>query len=152
MHNLLKAAITLFWLLTVFFATAQPTQIFNQPDAGMRTAIRLYEQERYVAAKRQLEKIIDDVFPPSDLESEQRLYREARFYRALSAAQLRQKDADFQLLSFIEDFPEALEVNEAKFYLGQFYFISKKYNEVIPVLASLDAALLPIQNAAAAHD
>ncbi len=151
MYNLLKAAITLFWLLTVFFATAQPTQIFNQPDAGMRTAIRLYDQERYVAAKRQLEKIIDDVFPPSDLESEQRLYREARFYRALSAAQLRQKDADFQLLSFIEDFPEALEVNEAKFYLGQFYFISKKYKEVIPVLASLDAALLPIQQAAAAH-
>jgi tetratricopeptide (TPR) repeat protein len=151
MHYLLKAALTLFWMLTVFFATAQPTQIFNEPDASLRTAVRLYEQERYVAAKKQFEKIIDAVFPPSDLESEKRLYREARFYRALSSAQLRQKDADFQLLSFIEDFPEALEVNEAKFYLGQFYFISKKYREVIPVLASLDASLLPIQQAAAAH-
>lgn len=151
MHNLLKAAITLFWILTVFIATAQPTQIFNQPDANLRTAVRLYEQERYVAAKRQFEKIIDQVFPPSDVEAEKRLYREARFYRALSSAQLRQKDADFQLLSFIEDFPEALEVNEAKFYLGQFYFISKKYREVIPVLSSLDASLLPIQQAAAAR-
>ena len=151
MQNLLKAAITLFWILSVFFATAQPTQIFNQPDAGMRTAIRLYEQERYVAAKNQFEKIIDEIFPPSDLESEKRLYMEARFYRALSATQLRQKDADFQLLSFIEDFPAALEVNEAKFYLGQFYFISKKYREVIPVLAALDASLLPIQQAAASH-
>ncbi|MDP2189699.1 MAG: tetratricopeptide repeat protein [Sphingobacteriaceae bacterium] len=151
MHSLIKVAITSFWILTGLFATAQPTQIFNQPEESLRTAIRLYEQERYVAAKKQFEKIIDQVFPPSDMEEEKRLYREARFYRALSSAQLRQKDADFQLLSFIEDFPEALEVNEAKFYLGQFYFISKKYKEVIPVLASLDASLLPIQQAAAAH-
>ncbi|MFN3528934.1 MAG: tetratricopeptide repeat protein [Bacteroidia bacterium] len=149
MHKILLAISII--LLSSLSLYAQRTQKYNQPEADLAAAVRLYEQERYVAAKKQFEKVIERIFPPSELEEEQRIYREARFYKAISTAQLRQKDADLQLLAFIENYPEALEVSEAKFFLGQFYFISKKYREVIPVLASLDASLLSLQQAAAAH-
>lgn len=132
-------------------SVAQRTQIFNEPQAKLENARKLYEQERYVAAKRQYEQVLSEVFPPDESKEQQEMYRQARFYRALSTAQMRQKDADFQLLSFIEDFPEALEVSEAKFFLGQYYFISKKYKEVIPVLSTLDASLLKIDQSAKAH-
>lgn len=142
-------------IILVFFqlgtSFGQRTQIFNEPQAKLDQARKLYEQERFVAAKRQYEQVLSLVFPPDESKEQQEMYREARFYRALSTAQMRQKDADFQLLSFIEDFPEALEVSEAKFFLGQYYFISKKYKEVIPVLSALDASLLKIDQSAKAR-
>lgn len=138
-----------FILLLHSSAFAQRTQIYQGTEERLEQGKLLYEKERYVAAKRQFERVIDETFPPSELEREQRQYREARFYKALSTAQLRQKDADFQLLTFIEDFPEALEIVEVKFYLGQFYFISRKYREVIQVLSTLDPALLQLQQSAA---
>lgn len=146
MRNILLGVFVLLLHTTVF---AQRTQIYQEAADRLEQGKLLYEKERYVAAKRQFERVIEVTFPPSELESEQSQYREARFYKALSTAQLRQKDADFQLLTFIEDFPEALEVVEAKFYLGQFYFISRKYREVIQVLSTLDPALLQLQQSAA---
>lgn len=148
MRNILLGV---FMLLLHTTAFAQRTQIYQAAEERLAQGKMLYEKERYVAAKRQFEQVIEQTFPPSELEREQQQYREARFYKALSTAQLRQKDSDFELLTFIEDFPEALELVEAKFYLGQFYFISRKYREVIQVLTTLDPALLRLQQSAASH-
>lgn len=140
--------VMLFTSLQVF---AQRTQTYNERLEQIRAIKNLYESERFVAAKRQSERFISDIFPPSELKEDQEQYRLARYYRALSTAQLRQQDADHQLLAFVEDYPDALEANEVKFYLGQYYFISKKYKEVIPVLSALDASLLQIDQSAKAH-
>lgn len=138
-------------MFTAMQVNAQRTQTYSESQDQIKAIKSLYEGERFVASKRQAERLISDVFPPSELKEEQEIYRTARYYRALSTAQLRQQDADHQLLAFIEDYPEALEANEAKFFLGQYYFISKKYKEVIPVLSSLDASLLKVDQSAKAH-
>ncbi len=130
---------------------AQRTQIYDANQEQMRMIESLYQNSRYVAVKRQSERLMAAIFPPSELKEDQDVYRRAKYYRALSTAQLRQKDADHQLLAFIEEYPDALEVNEVKFFLGQFYFISKKYKEVIPVLSSLDASLLALDQSAKAR-
>lgn len=138
-------------MFTAVQVYAQRTQTYNENYEQIRAIKSLYESDRFVASKRQSERLISEVFPPSELKEDQEIYRAARYYRALSTAQLRQQDADHQLLAFIEDYPDALESNEAKFFLGQYYFISKKYKEVIPVLGALDASLLKIDQSAKAH-
>ncbi len=132
-------------------ALAQRTRIHEDPESILRYGKELMEKQKYAAAKRVFESVLDQEFPKTDVNLQADLVKEASFYRAVAGVELRQTDADYRLLQFIETYPEDLRNDEAKFYLGRYYFESKKYRDVIRVLSGTDYVYFNTAQAAAFH-
>lgn len=132
-------------------ALAQRTRIHEDPEGSLRYGKELMERQKYAAAKSVFEAILNEEFPKTDVNLQTELIKEASFYRAIAGVELRQTDADYRLLQFIETYPEDLRSDEAKFYLGRYYFESKKYRDVIRVLSGTESIYFNTAQAAAYH-
>jgi len=132
-------------------AFAQRSRIHEDPEGVLRYGKELMEKQKYAAAKSVFESILSNEFPKTDVNLQVDLQKEANFYRAVAGVELRQTDADYRLLQFIETYPEDLRSDEAKFYLGRYYFEAKKYRDVILVLSGTDAMYFNTAQVAAYH-
>jgi len=138
-------------LLISHAAVAQRSRIHEDPEATLRYGKELMEKQKYAAAKSVFDDILRQEFPKTDVNLQLDLFKEANFYRAVAGVELRQTDADYRLLQFIETYPEDLRSDEAKFYLGRYYFEAKKYRDVILVLSGTDAMYFNTEKSAAYH-
>ncbi len=148
MHRLLVLILVLWYSTT---ASAQRTQYYQDPAANLRYGKELMEKQKYAAAKRVFETVLETQFPARDLNQKQAMVREATFYAAVATVELRQPDADYRLLRFIEDYPEDLRSDEAKYYLGRYYFEAKRYRDVTRVLRGTSPQYFSTSQSAAYH-
>ncbi|MBI4929167.1 MAG: tetratricopeptide repeat protein [Bacteroidetes bacterium] len=117
--------------ITVF---SQKTAIYTNPDADFKTALELFQKQKYGSAQKQFLKIVHRY------QNEQNnLTRiDAEFYSALCALELFNKDAELLLKNFITNHPESPQVQTAYFHLGKYNYRKKQYNKVIEWFQKVD--------------
>jgi len=125
-------ALILFSNILCFSLMAQKTEIIKEPQRILDDAKALFNQQKYAAAYQLYVNYID-LFKNGNITE----LADAYFYKATSAANLENKDADNQVKEFLTLFPNNVRKNDAYFILANFYqkqndFASsiKTYNEI----------------------
>jgi len=120
---------TLVLLLLVIVPLTVNAQEGNNLSPGYRAyqkGIEFYDKEKYAAAQQQFDKALEDME-----ESEKELRANARYYMAICAIELYHNNAEYLLDRFISEYPENPKVNSAYFYMGEFQYRQKNYQEVV---------------------
>ena len=114
-------------------AGAQKTTVYIHADAHYKTAIELFQKEKYGAAHNHFKKIIESKATTSAL-----LVEDAEYYSAICATELFNKDGEFYLKDFIRKYPQSNKVKSACFYLGKYNYRKKKYTDVLDWFSQVD--------------
>ncbi len=125
---------------------AQKTAIYRDPEAKFKEAIELTHKQKYGAAQKLFYEVQQSIENTDAL-----LYADAQYYIAYCAAQLYNKDADYEFKKFIQAYPSNSKISLAYFNLGTFYYEQKNYKEALANFtevktSDLDAAQLDEYN------
>lgn len=120
---LLTIACAFLFLLSV---EAQQVQVFETPLENYRRGLELFDKEKYGAAQKVFDQVIDDIDDPTN---EARV--NAEYYAALCGIHLFNRDADYLLREFIRKYPESPLVKKAYFQLGTYHYRKRKWEKVI---------------------
>lgn len=120
-----------FFLLT-FQYFGQKTFYFNDENALFKKAYTIYEAKDYSNAYQLFEQYL------KQKNKEQLLATDAEFYKAMCVYYLDNKDAELQLKTFTEKYPENTKINDALFYLSDLYFKKKKWDNVLNTLNKIE--------------
>ncbi|MDP4207743.1 MAG: tetratricopeptide repeat protein [Bacteroidota bacterium] len=136
-----------FWLhCFVSGLYAQKSLINTLPDLDYKTAVELFEKQKYVAAQQYFQKVIDK---PSTAHTGIRA--NAEYYSALCALELTNPDAEYLLVKFLAANPENYKVNEANFYMARHQYNEKKYSKAVEWFDKVDASKLSESGQAEYH-
>jgi tetratricopeptide (TPR) repeat protein len=116
-------------LLAVFFflvffssVSGQKSKIHDNEDLHYSRAMDLFNKEKYGAAQKHFQKAIEEYGSSGNLHRVN-----AEYYSALSAIELFNDDAEYQMISFIGRNPESIHLNDAHFHLGRLYYRKRNY-------------------------
>ncbi|MCX6231233.1 MAG: tetratricopeptide repeat protein [Bacteroidetes bacterium] len=115
------------------FLQAQKTAIYRQPEANYRDAVELFEKEKYGAARQKFNEVITQIDDEKSVIS-----ADAMFYAAICAVELYNNDAEYELYSFIEEYPENSKLNIAWFRLGSYQYAISKYKDAVESFEMVD--------------
>ena len=107
-------------------ASGQKSATYTYTDKHLYDGIELFQKEKYGAARDELEKVITST---EGLETQ--LRAEAMYYYAMSAVKLFNRDAEFQVFSFIAEHPESPHVNELCFQLANYFHYKNLWPKAI---------------------
>lgn len=116
---------------------AQQTEIIKEPQRVLNDAKTLFNQKKYAAAYQLYVNYID-------LNSQNRdgNLAEAYYYKAISAANLENIDADKQLREFLILFPNDAKKNDAYFNLANFYQRQNNFVDAIQTYKEIEVGSL----------
>lgn len=117
---------TLLLSCSLLPAIAQRTVNFESPRYEFKTAMDLFNKEKYGSAQQYFKYVYDNT---EDIQQD--LKTNSFFYMGVCAAKLDNQDAAFLLHAFIDRYPVHTFVNEARFYLGRYYFSRKQWKKAI---------------------
>lgn len=123
-------------LLAVVITTAsfaQKTAVYESPEDIYESAFELFQKEKYNAAQKQFEEVIDQIDASSSL-----MKSNAEYYSAICALELFNEDAEDMIKTFIEEHPEHSLVRKAYFQLGKYQYRKKRYRQAIRSLEKVD--------------
>lgn len=112
-----KRIIPILFLLVSAAAYSQKSAVYEYGDNDYLKGLELYENQKYGAARR-----VFGQFLKEDAGSRSELRSEATFYMAMSAVELRNNDAEFQVFNFISEYPGSPWVDEAAFRLADYFY------------------------------
>ncbi len=142
MHFFWKSiSIFLFFSYTI----AQKTIYYTNDNLNFQKAVELFDNKDYSNAYQLFEKYIQQG------NKEQLLVTDAEYFKALCAYYLENKDAEQQLKSFVEKYPENTRINNALFYLADWYYKRKKYDDVLRSYEQVEIENLTKQQQAEYH-
>ncbi|MFM9028424.1 MAG: tetratricopeptide repeat protein, partial [Bacteroidota bacterium] len=118
-------------------AYSQKTTIYTEPDREYRNGLELLERQKYGAARKSFEQVVESQASVSD---DARI--SSRFYIGRCAAELFQPDAEFLLKDFIGRYPESSLADDAHYTLANLYYRQKKFKKALQNYKSLDRNLL----------
>jgi tetratricopeptide (TPR) repeat protein len=119
--------------LIACFAVAQKTTIITHEDADFKTAVELFQKEKFGAAQKHFNKIIQTQTNPQSL-----VRIDAEYYSAICAIELFNKDGELFLKQFIKNHPESPKVKLAYFYLAKYNYRKKKFKETLEWFEKVD--------------
>jgi tetratricopeptide (TPR) repeat protein len=132
--NKLKGLVLIFlFCFSAAAVNAQQTLIYTHADAEFKTAIELYQKEKFGAAQKSFVKVIETHPDPNSL-----VRIDAEYYNAICAIELFNKDGELYLKQFVKDHPESPKVKAAYFYLGKYNYRKKKWREAIDWFQKVD--------------
>ena len=101
---------------------AQNTGYYEEPAYGFSQAVRLYENNKFNAAKRAFDAV------QRGLEEDDEYMRsETMYYKAMCDVMLFHKSGAKALRDFVECYPNSNRVNSAYFRLANFEYDYKRY-------------------------
>lgn len=110
---------------------AQQTLIYDDPGATYRTALELFNKEKYASAKPLFLQTARAIDNPHD-----EMRGSALYYAGLCAAELFNPDAERYLLEFIDRFPTHPAQQTARFHMGNLNYRSRNFEEAASWYAS----------------
>lgn len=130
-----KNTMMVFVLTLLLGATspAQKTKVYASEDADFKTAMDLFEKEKYGAAQEYFFKTIDKI---PDQNSLVRI--DAEYYAAICAVELFNKDAEEMLTGFINRHPESPKIQMAFFNMARYKFRKKQYKDAAEWFEKVD--------------
>ena len=108
------------------FAAAQRTYIYNEPEVLYKSALELYQKQKYSSAFEGFEEYLRHT--ASDSRNH---ISSAKYFQAACATELFHNNAEGLLLSFLRDYPESPMTSNAHFQLGRVYFRDKKFSKAL---------------------
>ncbi|MFA6199451.1 MAG: tetratricopeptide repeat protein [Bacteroidales bacterium] len=120
-----------------FSLFAQKTEIIKEPQRILNDAKALFNGQKYAAAYQQYVNYIDLVKQDNTVE-----LSDAYYFKAISATNLENNDADKQIREFLNLFPNSARKNNANFYLANFYQKQNNYKDAIKTYNEIDVANL----------
>lgn len=91
-----------------------------------RQAIDLYQKEKYASAQNLFDKLTVEA-----MAVDEQLATESRYYGAVCAEKLNNRDADFRLTEFLRLYPQSTHCNMANFYLGNYHYSAGDYGKAL---------------------
>ncbi|MGZ4158774.1 MAG: tetratricopeptide repeat protein, partial [Bacteroidia bacterium] len=131
--NKLKGFVFFIGIFLSVSVLAQKTLIYTNEDPEFKTAIELFQKEKYGAAQKNFTKVIESKRDPQSL-----VRIDAEYYSAICAIELFNKDGEIYLKQFIKDHPESPKVKSAYFYLGKYNYFKKKYKDALDWFEKVD--------------
>jgi TolA-binding protein len=110
----------------------QITEAQRRADTKFQTALTAFDQQIFANAREGFEQAL----ATQSLSPERTV--EAYYYRAISALELFHADAENLMQAFIETYPTSSLVNQARRYLGQFFFRNRNYRKSEKYLSEVD--------------
>ncbi len=126
--------VQIFSLSTLF---AQKPHGLETVDSEYKTALELFQKQKYGAAQRHFTKALEAY---QDRDSEWKT--DAEFYAALCAVELFNEDADYLILEFIRNHPESPKTKLALFELARFEYQKKNYRRAVSYFEGVDRMVL----------
>ena len=112
-----KRLVSIIFLLASVLAYSQKSAVYKYGDNEYLRGLQLYEKEKYGAAREAFTNYLNGT---ENTRSEIR--SEASYYRAMSALELRNDDSEFLVYTFISEYPESANVNDAVFRLAKYFY------------------------------
>ncbi len=131
--NVLIAALLLFFITFAVVTNAQKTAIYSNPLAEFKSALELFNKQKFSAAQKQFSNVIEMM---GNEQSE--LRSNSEYYIGLCALELFNADAEYLMLSFIKNNAESPKVNNAYFQLAKYEFRNKNYVNALSHFNSVD--------------
>ncbi|MCF8229586.1 MAG: tetratricopeptide repeat protein [Bacteroidales bacterium] len=122
----LKGCLSAFFILISLQVFTQETAVYDEPAAGYRTALELFNKEKYAAAQEIFDQIILDIN-----ESPSEMKTNAEYYSAICALELTNDNAEYKLTGFIEEHPTSAKIGRAFFQLGRLHFDQRDYRSAL---------------------
>ena len=123
-----------FIFLLILFCTslnAQRTAIYADADQLYKKGLELFDKQQYVSAQK--------CFVDYRAVSRSSLLKaDALYYAAACGIELFNKDSEWLMRSYIEEYPTGNQVNNAWYYLGRSGFRKKKYDETLKNFEKVD--------------
>lgn len=116
-------------------AGAQKTAIYQAPETIYRTGVELVQKEKYVAAQRSFEQVIELI---SENGNEYKAM--SFFYRAYCAAFLMNRNTEQLFNDYFVKYPQHVSTPLARFSLARYYFQTKAFKKCLAQLALVDYA------------
>ena len=132
----MQIIIAFSWLLINHDASAQQSHIYKDSLFAYKSALDLYDKEKYGPAR----KMFDALAISNEIPAEAR--SNAAYYKAVCAMNLYHRDAENLLKNFIEDYPESAKAGIANFQLGKLYYRDRKYKNAIEWFEKVDTYYL----------
>ncbi len=120
--------IVLFVLFLSFNIKAQKTAIHDQPHADYRLARELFVKEKYGAAMKQFQNILNQY---SFDENISEIMINSKYYKAVCAFELFHPDAEKLLLDYINNHKIHPKQSVAAFYMGNLQYRNRNYEEAL---------------------
>ena len=140
-YNFFALLVCLLLLLSVINLNAQQSQKHFDPAQLYYEGLEFYKLKNFVKAKELFSEFIDrkEVLHEKKYQT---LLSDAKFYKAISAFELAQPDAEKLLLDYIEKEDDSPTKKVAYYHLGRLLFDNKKYNEAIEYFKQVDLSTL----------
>ena len=139
--------ITITLLSAILFVSnpllSQQSSVFIHENAEFKKAIELFQKEKYGAAQKSFNAVIESTTNVNSLER-----IDAEYFSAICAIELFNKDGALYLKQFINAHLESPRVKTAYFHLGRYNYRKKKYIEVIDWFSKVDIYDLTIDELA----
>jgi TolA-binding protein len=114
----------LLFLVLLNPVNGQKSMFYDNMDLSYNRAMDLFSKEKYGAAQKHFQRAIEQYGNSHSLNK-----INAGYYSALCAIELFNDDAEFQMVSFIENYPESIYLNDARFHLGRLYYRKRNYRK-----------------------
>lgn len=121
----------LLWVLPPLYA--QRPVSFDSPEYEYKTAIELFQKEKYGSAQQVFKYVYEN-----SLDKQHDIKSNSYFYMGVCAANLYNNDAIFLLTDFIRRYPVHTFVPEARYFLGKFYFHKRQYKKALEHYEQID--------------
>lgn len=125
----------LFSLFFSYATFAQTTQTFTADDNTYRTALELFDREKYAAAQQAFQNYID-------LNKGDLLTVEAKYYTAICALYLENDDAEPSIERFIAEYPNHPKASMAYYEMGNYYYNQKNLDKAIEYFEKVETTRL----------
>ena len=128
--------VVLILIINQSFGTVKAQETYNYTTnlKWYNQGIDLFEKDKFTAAYHAFESSQIEI---GNKNSE--VYVDATYYKALCALNLFNKDAEFQLKEFVQEYPESPRVKSAYFQLGKYNYRKRNWEQVIYWFAKTDA-------------
>ncbi|HUH19266.1 tetratricopeptide repeat protein [Albibacterium sp.] len=119
---------------------------WQEIDKAYKSGMELYERGKYVAAAKQFDKVettrIRSVIQEDEQAQVSLLKEKARFYQAVCALEVGNKDAEDLFMKYIKDYPTSSNTKAAYYQVGRSYFAQTNYDKAIEWFEKLDGTAL----------
>ena len=138
MVKAVKRITTVLLCMLAMAVSAQKTSVHYEDDALFKDALKLYEKEKFGAAQKGFEQVIEK-------------YRSVRngtqgaaeYYRAVCAIELFNPDAEYLITAFLDDFPESPYAIRARYDMAKFKYRDQAYPEAVTWFALVNEYDVP---------
>lgn len=124
------------FMLFAMALLAQQTALPTAPTRLYADGLELFNHKNFGAAQRSFRQYTNHP------HSTELLKADARYYEAICALELQNKNGEYLLMSFVNDYPNSNRAASAYYELGKYYFGQKKNKKVIEYFKKTDITKL----------